>query len=82
MDSRPPDETVFGYFLRMETGWAKIHNLDAFTITHAVGNSLPWLDALSAYTEFLGGALTIGLGMRLRSDSDDHQYDRRNPRGD
>ena len=58
-----------GYFF-METGWAKIHNLDAFTtrfaqwgIPHPAFNA-----ALSAYTEFLGGALTIlGLGMRFVS---------------
>src|SRR5260370_8202565 len=58
-----------GYFF-MDTGWAKIHNLDAFTtrfaqwgIPHPAFNA-----ALSAYTEFLGGALTIlGLGMRFVS---------------
>ena len=58
-----------GYFF-METGWAKIHNLDTFAtrfaqwgIPHPAFNA-----ALSAYTEFLGGALTIlGLGMRLVS---------------
>ena len=54
----------------METGWAKIHNLDSFAarfaqwgIPHPAFNA-----ALSAYTEFLGGALTIvGLGMRFVS---------------
>ena len=58
-----------GYFF-METGWGKIHNLDAFTtrfaqwgIPHPAFNA-----ALSAYTEFIGGALTIlGLGMRFVS---------------
>jgi putative oxidoreductase len=58
-----------GYFF-METGWGKIHNLDAFAtrfaqwgIPHPAFNA-----ALSAYTEFLGGALTIlGLGMRFVS---------------
>ena len=58
-----------GYFF-METGWAKIHNLASFTtrfaqwgIPHPAFNA-----ALSAYTEFLGGALTIlGLGMRFVS---------------
>jgi putative oxidoreductase len=58
-----------GYFF-METGWAKIHNLDTFAtrfaqwgIPHPAFNA-----ALSAYTEFLGGALTIlGLGMRFVS---------------
>jgi putative oxidoreductase len=58
-----------GYFF-METGWAKIHNLDAFT-TRFVGWGIPYPAfnaALSAYTEFLGGALTIiGLGMRFVS---------------
>jgi putative oxidoreductase len=58
-----------GYFF-METGWGKIHNLDSFTqrfmqwgIPHPAFNA-----ALSAYTEFLGGALTIvGLAMRFVS---------------
>ena len=58
-----------GYFF-METGWGKIHNLDAFAarfaqwgIPHPAFNA-----ALSAYTEFLGGALTmLGLGMRFVS---------------
>jgi putative oxidoreductase len=58
-----------GYFF-METGWGKIHNLEAFAtrfaqwgIPHPAFNA-----ALSAYTEFLGGALTIlGLGMRFVS---------------
>jgi putative oxidoreductase len=58
-----------GYFF-FETGWAKLHNLDAFTqrfmqwgIPHPAFNA-----ALSAYTECIGGALTVaGLGMRLVS---------------
>lgn len=58
-----------GYFF-METGWAKIHNLDAFT-TRFEGWGIPYPAfnaALSAYTEFLGGGLTIlGLGMRFVS---------------
>src|SRR5271168_2892203 len=58
-----------GYFF-METGWAKIHNLDAFT-TRFAGWGIPYPGfnaALSAYTEFLGGGLTIlGLGMRFVS---------------
>src|SRR5271167_2489146 len=58
-----------GYFF-METGWAKIHNLDAFT-TRFAGWGIPhpaFNAALSAYTEFLGGGLTIlGLGMRFVS---------------
>jgi len=58
-----------GYFF-FETGWAKLHNLDAFTvrfmqwgIPHPAFNA-----ALSAYTECIGGALTVaGLGMRFVS---------------
>jgi len=58
-----------GYFF-METGWGKIHNLDAFAqrfegwgIPHPAFNA-----ALSAYTEFIGGALTIaGLCTRVVS---------------
>src|SRR5579863_4470899 len=58
-----------GYFF-FETGWAKLHNLDAFTvrfmqwgIPHPAFNA-----ALSAYTECIGGALTMAvLGMRLVS---------------
>lgn len=58
-----------GYFF-METGWGKIHSLDAFTTRFAQwGIPYPAFNAaLSAYTEFLGGALTIlGLGMRFVS---------------
>ena len=58
-----------GYFF-METGWGKIHNLAAFTTRFAQwGIPDPAFNAaLSAYTEFLGGALTIlGLGMRFVS---------------
>ena len=58
-----------GYFF-METGWGKIHNLDAFAHRFA-GWGIPdpaFNAALSAYTEFIGGALTIaGLFMRLVS---------------
>jgi len=58
-----------GYFF-FETGWGKLHNLDAFAarftqwgIPHPAFNA-----ALSAYTECIGGALTIaGLGTRLVS---------------
>jgi len=58
-----------GYFF-LETGWAKIHNLDSFTqrfmewgIPHPAFNA-----ALSAYTEFIGGALTLaGLFQRFVS---------------
>ena len=58
-----------GYFF-METGWGKIHNLAAFTTRFEQwGIPYPAFNAaLSAYTEFLGGALTIlGLGMRFVS---------------
>jgi putative oxidoreductase len=58
-----------GYFF-METGWGKIHDLDSFTMRFAQwGIPYPGFNAaLSAYTEFLGGALTIlGLGMRFVS---------------
>jgi len=58
-----------GYFF-METGWGKIHNLDAFAMRFAQwGIPHPAFNAaLSGYTEFLGGALTIlGLGMRFVS---------------
>src|SRR5208282_4307328 len=56
-----------GYFF-LETGWGKLHNLDSFTarfmqwgIPHPAFNA-----ALSAYTECIGGALTMaGLGTRL-----------------
>ena len=61
---------LFGGYFFMETGWAKIHNLDAFTMRFAQwGIPYPAFNAaLSGYTEFLGGALTIvGLGMRLVS---------------
>lgn len=58
-----------GYFF-FETGWAKLHNLDAFTarfmqwgIPHPAFNA-----ALSAYTECFGGALTMaGFATRLVS---------------
>jgi putative oxidoreductase len=58
-----------GYFF-METGWGKIHNLDSFAMRFAQwGIPHPAFNAaLSAYTELLGGALTIlGLGMRFVS---------------
>jgi len=58
-----------GYFF-FETGWAKLHNLDAFTqrfvewgIPHPAFNA-----ALSGYTECIGGALiVVGLLTRLVS---------------
>lgn len=58
-----------GYFF-FETGWAKLHNLDAFAARFMQwGIPHPAFDAaLSAYTECLGGALTVaGLGMRFVS---------------
>jgi putative oxidoreductase len=58
-----------GYFF-FETGWAKIHNLDAFTQRFAGwGIPYPAFNAtLSAYTECIGGALTLlGLATRLVS---------------
>src|SRR5260370_28688125 len=58
-----------GYFF-METGWGKLHNLDGFAQRFA-GWGIPYPHfnaALSAYTEFIGGWLTIlGLGTRLVS---------------
>jgi putative oxidoreductase len=58
-----------GYFF-METGWAKLHNLDGFA-TRFAGWGIPWPHfnaALSAYAEFIGGLLTIfGIGTRLVS---------------
>ena len=58
-----------GYFF-LETGWGKLHNLDGFAMRFAQwGIPHPAFNAaLSAYTEFIGGALTIaGLGTRLVS---------------
>ncbi len=58
-----------GYFF-FETGWAKLHNLDAFTDRFAAwGIPFPAFSAaLSAYTECVGGALTVaGLAVRLVS---------------
>jgi len=58
-----------GYFF-METGWGKLHNLDGFAQRFADwGIPYPYFNAaLSAYTEFIGGLLTIlGLGTRLVS---------------
>jgi putative oxidoreductase len=58
-----------GYFF-METGWGKLHNLDGFAQRFA-GWGIPYPQfnaALSAYTEFIGGLLTIfGTGTRLIS---------------
>jgi putative oxidoreductase len=58
-----------GYFF-LETGWGKIHNLGAFT-QHFMEWGIPYPAfnaALSAYTEFIGGALTlVGLFTRLVS---------------
>ncbi len=58
-----------GYFF-LETGWGKIHNLDAFT-QRFIGWGIPhpaFNAALSAYTEFIGGALTI-VGLFTRAIS-------------
>jgi putative oxidoreductase len=58
-----------GYFF-METGWGKLHNLDGFARRFA-GWGIPWPHfnaALSAYTEFIGGLLTMfGIGTGLVS---------------
>src|SRR5713101_382348 len=58
-----------GYFF-METGWGKLHNLDGFAQRFA-GWGIPYPHfnaALSAYTELIGGLLTIfGIGTRLVS---------------
>jgi putative oxidoreductase len=58
-----------GYFF-METGWGKLHNLDGFAQRFA-GWGIPYPHfnaALSAYTEFIGGLLTVcGIGTRLVS---------------
>lgn len=58
-----------GYFF-FETGWAKLHNLDAFIVRFSQwGIPHPAFNAaLSAYTECIGGALTMaGLATRLVS---------------
>jgi len=55
-----------GYFF-FETGWGKIHNLDAFTERFAGwGIPHPYFNAvLSAYTELIGGGL-IAVGLLTR----------------
>jgi putative oxidoreductase len=58
-----------GYFF-MDSGWGKVHNMDQF-----IGNFKGWgfpfpalTAGLCAYTELIGGALTIvGLGTRFVS---------------
>jgi putative oxidoreductase len=59
----------FGYFWT-ETGWGKIHNLDAFT-QRFIGWGIPYPHfsaALSGYTEWTGGILImLGLLTRLVS---------------
>src|SRR6201987_1823762 len=58
-----------GYFF-METGWAKLHNLDGFAQRFAGwGIPYPYFNASpSVYTEFIGGLLTVcGIGTRLVS---------------
>ena len=58
---------VFGYFW-LETGWAKLHNLDFFS-QRFVEWGIPWpalSAAVCAGTEFVGGALImLGLATRL-----------------
>ena len=58
---------VFGWFW-LETGWAKLHNLDFFT-QRFVEWGIPWpalSAAVCAGTEFVGGALImLGLATRL-----------------
>ena len=58
---------VFGYFW-LETGWAKLHNLDGFG-ARFVNWGIPYPHfsaAVSAWTEFLGGGLImLGLFTRL-----------------
>jgi putative oxidoreductase len=59
----------FGYFWA-ETGWGKIHNLDAFAQKFTGwGIPHPYLNAvLSGYTEWIGGLLLVlGLFTRLVS---------------
>ncbi len=57
----------FGYFW-LETGWAKLHNLDAFT-ERFVGWGIPFpafSATLSSLTDFIGGGLLmVGLLTRL-----------------
>ena len=58
---------VFGYFW-LETGWAKLHNLDFFSQRFVEwGIPLPTFSAtLSGATDLVGGALLmLGLGTRL-----------------
>ncbi len=58
-----------GYFF-FETGWGKLHDLDSFAMRFKEwGIPYPYFNAaLSAYTECIGGALTIaGLATRLVS---------------
>ena len=58
---------VFGYFW-LETGWAKLHNLDFFSQRFVDwGIPFPTLSAtVSGATDLIGGALLIvGLGTRL-----------------
>ena len=56
-----------GYFF-LETGWGKIHNLDAMTMRFTQWG-IPWPAfnaALSGYTELLGGAcILVGFATRL-----------------
>ncbi len=61
---------LFVGYLLIETGWGKLHNLSGFAQRFAGwGIPYPYFSAtLSAYTEFIGGWLTVfGLGTRLVS---------------
>ncbi len=55
-----------GYFF-VETGWRKLHNLEGFQRFAGWGIPYPYFNAaLSAYTEFVGGLLTMfGIGTPL-----------------
>lgn len=61
---------LFVGYLFIETGWGKLHNLSGFA-QRFVGWGIPYpyfSATLSAYTEFIGGWLTVfGLGTRLVS---------------
>ena len=61
---------LFVGYLFIETGWGKLHNLSGFAQRFiGWGIPYPYFSAiLSAYTEFIGGWLTVfGLGTRLVS---------------
>ena len=73
----------WGYFF-VETGWGKLHNLDGFARRFAGwGIPHPYFNAaLSAYTEFVGGMLTMfGIRTRPVGDTNDHQHAGRDTQG-